>query len=108
MCLHWNYFCLGHSSKEYIFDYDSQCVGIGIIGMSVLFDFPSLLVTILLIICAATHARSQRPTIFNDENGRSHTGITGFLWKLSRIGERLSLQVSICCIIAAIYVLFIR
>ena len=34
--------------------------------MSALFDFPSLLVMLLLVICSTTFARSLRPEIFND------------------------------------------
>ena len=77
--------------------------------MSALFDFPSLLVMLLLVICSTTFARSLRPEIFNDsKNVRSHTGFLGIAWKASRIGERLSLYVSGCCFVAAIYVLFIK
>jgi len=77
--------------------------------MSALFDFPSLLVMLILIICSATFARSLRPEIFNDsKNVRSHTGFLGIAWKASRIGERLSLWVAGSCIIAAVYVLFIK
>ena len=65
--------------------------------------------TLLLIICSATFARSLKPGIFDDaSNVGSHTGIFGLAWKLSRIGERLSIYVSGCCLVAAIYVLFIR
>ena len=77
--------------------------------MSALFDFPSLLVMLLLLICSATFARSLRPEIFNDsQNVRSHTGFMGIAWKASRIGERLSLWVSGSCLLAAVYVLFIK
>jgi hypothetical protein len=77
--------------------------------MSALFDFPSLLIMMLLVICSATFARSLRPEIFNDaKNVRSHTGFLGIAWKASRIGERLSLYVSGSCLIAAIYILFIK
>ena len=77
--------------------------------MSALFDFPSLLVMLLMLICSASFARSLYPDIFNDkQNARSHTGFLGIAWKASRIGERLSLWVSGSCLIAAIYVLFIK
>lgn len=81
--------------------------------MSALFDFPSLLVVILLFICSMTFLRSLRPNIFNDSSnpsagGAQHTGFTGVAWKVSRIGERLSPHVGACCIVAAIYVLFFK
>jgi hypothetical protein len=80
--------------------------------MSALFDFPSMLVVILLFICSMTFLRSLRPNIFNSGNpaggGAQHTGFTGIAWKVSRIGERLSPYVGGCCIIAAFYVLFIK
>ncbi len=72
--------------------------------MSALFDFPSLLVMLLLIICSATFARSLRPKIYS----RADTGVYGIAWKASRIGERISLYVSGSCVIAAIYILFIK
>ena len=36
------------------------------------------------------------------------TGATGFCWKLSRIGERLSPFVSFSCIFMAVHALFIK
>lgn len=35
-------------------------------------------------------------------------GILGFLWKLSRIGERLSPYVSVGCLVMAVHVLFFK
>lgn len=93
--------------------------------MSALFDFSSLLVVILLFICATTFARSLYPTIFNDKtinrdqnnivdgNNNSsldmkHGGLYGFCWKASRIGERLSPYVAAGCIVMAIHILFLK
>jgi len=78
--------------------------------MSALFDFQSLLVVILLFLCSTTYIRSMRPTIFFNKNDQpnQHTGLLGFCWKCSRIGERLSPYVSAACILSAIYILFIK
>jgi len=92
--------------------------------MSALFDFSSLLVVILLFICATTFARSLYPTIFNDKvinkdnsnsnnvDGNSleskHSGLYGLCWKASRIGERLSPYVAAGCIVMAIHILFLK
>ena len=79
--------------------------------MSALFDFPSMLIVVLLFICSMTYLRSLRPNIFNDSNPQNagkHTGFTGIAWKVSRVGERLSPFVGVCCMIGAMYVLFIK
>lgn len=99
--------------------------------MSALFDFSSLLVVILLFICATTFARSLYPTIFNDkainrdQNNNNnvdginnnkvscsleskHSGLYGLCWKASRIGERLSPYVAAGCIVMAIHILFFK
>ena len=36
------------------------------------------------------------------------SGVTGFLWKMSRIGERLSPYVGVSCAIMAIHILFFK
>ena len=36
------------------------------------------------------------------------SGVTGFLWKMSRIGERLSPYVGVSCAITAIHILFFK
>mmetsp|Transcript_1065 Transcript_1065/g.1759 ORF Transcript_1065/g.1759 Transcript_1065/m.1759 type:complete len:95 (-) Transcript_1065:203-487(-) len=94
--------------------------------MSALFDFSSLLVVILLFICAATFTRSLYPTIFNDKppannsddpnnfyaggggSGKSHDGLTGLCWKASRVGERLSPYVAGACAVMAFQILFLK
>jgi hypothetical protein len=94
--------------------------------MSALFDFPSLLVVILLFICTMTFVRSLYPNIFDtvdnsnkDQNNQNnsfgtpssqvkHVGLYGLCWKASRIGERLSPYIGVACAIMAIHILFIK
>lgn len=89
--------------------------------MSALFDFPSLLTVILLIICTSTFIRSLRPTIFDDATAIAEAqaqnvplshhhrrGILSIFWRASRIGERLSPYVAVWCIVMSIHILFIR
>ncbi|GMH94454.1 hypothetical protein TrVE_jg4921 [Triparma verrucosa] len=84
--------------------------------MSAIFSFSSLLTVLLLLICTSTYLRAIRPTIFdsslvanNIPGGRpKRTGVMGFCWKLSRIGERLSPWVSGACVIMAIHILFLQ
>lgn len=84
--------------------------------MSALFDFPSLLTVLLLIICTATFARSMYPTIFDsaptqDSQGnllQKHHGVRGICWKASRVGERLSPYIAVACVCMAFHVLFLK
>ncbi|KAL7431605.1 hypothetical protein ACHAXH_003690 [Discostella pseudostelligera] len=83
--------------------------------MSAIFDFSSLLTVLLLMICTCAYLRDMRPTIFDGgqtlqpgETRLKRTGVTGFCWKLSRIGERLSPYVGVCCVIMAIHLLFFK
>lgn len=85
--------------------------------MSALFDFPSLLVVILLFICSTAFLRTLYPNIFTTKSTtgdgitstqEQHTGFYGFAWKASRIGERLSPYVGFACVLMAIHVLFIK
>jgi len=39
---------------------------------------------------------------------KGRSGFSGFMWKLSRIGERLSPYVAACCIVMAVHLLFFR
>ena len=81
---------------------------------SALFDFPSLLVVILLFICLTTHSRSLWPGVFNSPasedptNNSKHNGIKGICWKASRIGERLSPYIGSACIVMAFHLLFVK
>lgn len=85
--------------------------------MSAIFDFPSLLVVILLFICSAAFTKSMYPALFDtpivDGNGQvtdntKHTGLRGLCWKASRIGERLSPYVAVCCVLMSVHILFIK
>mmetsp|Transcript_24592 Transcript_24592/g.52992 ORF Transcript_24592/g.52992 Transcript_24592/m.52992 type:complete len:84 (-) Transcript_24592:494-745(-) len=83
--------------------------------MSAIFDFTSLLTVILLLICTCAYLRDMRPTIFDagqtlqpGETRLKRTGVTGFFWKMSRIGERLSPYVGASCAIMAIHILFFK
>ncbi|GES65170.1 DUF1242-domain-containing protein [Aspergillus terreus] len=82
--------------------------------MSALFNFQSLLLVFLLIICTSTYAHSIMPGIM-DRNQHGYVYIPdqssnvlindsffGIFWKCARIGERLSPYVSICCILMAV------
>ena len=87
--------------------------------MSALFDFPSLLVVLLLFICSTAFLRSLYPSIFNSADSSSgpgvavsvaaqHKGLYGLCWKAARVGERLSPVIAVSCIIMAFHVLFIK
>ena len=77
---------------------------------SAIFDFPALLIVLLLLICTsafvrATTTSTQTKSSFLDNFKK---GAVGLPWKAARIGERLSPWVASSCVIAAIYVLFIK
>mmetsp|Transcript_30940 Transcript_30940/g.73748 ORF Transcript_30940/g.73748 Transcript_30940/m.73748 type:complete len:83 (+) Transcript_30940:181-429(+) len=82
--------------------------------MSAIFDFSSLLTVLLLLICTCAYLRDLRPAIFDGgqtpEPGQrlKRTGISGFFWKMSRIGERMSPYVGASCAIMAIHLLFFK
>jgi hypothetical protein len=82
--------------------------------MSALFDFSSLLVVIILFICACTFTRSLYPTIFNGKvdassNGKiDRSGLNGLCWKASRVGERISPYVAVACLLMAFHLLFLK
>lgn len=61
--------------------------------MTALFNFTSLLLVILLLVCTCTYLHQLFPAILD----RNKTGITGIFWKCARIGERLSPYMSLCC-----------
>ncbi|KAL2042283.1 hypothetical protein N7G274_004771 [Stereocaulon virgatum] len=65
--------------------------------MSALFNFQSLLLVLLLVICTSTYAHATFPKIMD----RNREGVFGIFWKCARVGERLSPYVSICCVIMA-------
>ncbi|KAF2840678.1 DUF1242-domain-containing protein, partial [Patellaria atrata CBS 101060] len=63
-----------------------------------LFNFQSLLLVILLLICTSTYAHYSFPGPMD----RSKDGVFGIFWKFARVGERLSPYVSICCVLMAV------
>jgi hypothetical protein len=81
--------------------------------MSAIFDFSSLLTVVLLLICTMTYVRELRPAVFDGGKARARphedrTGLSGTLWKLSRIGERMSPYISAGCAVMAVHLLFFR
>lgn len=66
--------------------------------MSALFNFHSLLLVLLLVICTSTYAHGVFPGPMDRHKG----GILGVFWKCARIGERLSPYVSLCCVAMAV------
>ncbi|KAI8368569.1 hypothetical protein EDC96DRAFT_131734 [Choanephora cucurbitarum] len=66
--------------------------------MSAIFNFQSLLLVILLMICTCTYIRAQAPSLLD----RNKTGVLGLFWKAARVGERLSPYVSLACIIMGV------
>ncbi|GJE94138.1 protein kish [Phanerochaete sordida] len=69
--------------------------------MSALFNFQSLLLVILLMICTCTYIRAVAPRLID----RNKQGFLGLFWMSARIGERLSPWVSMACIAMAITIL---
>jgi hypothetical protein len=65
---------------------------------SALFNFQSLLLVILLLICTSTYCHAVFPSFLDGRKG----GVLGIFWKFARIGERLSPYVSICCVAMAV------
>ncbi|OAD74637.1 hypothetical protein PHYBLDRAFT_144014 [Phycomyces blakesleeanus NRRL 1555(-)] len=68
---------------------------------SAIFNFQSLLLVVLLLICTCTYVRAQAPSLMD----RNKTGVLGLFWKASRVGERLSPYVSLACIIMGISIM---
>ena len=64
--------------------------------MSSLLKFDGILVFFLLLICIATYGKGYFPSFYEKDSQKS---IKSTLWKLSRIGERLSPWISISLII---------
>ncbi|CAG0915501.1 unnamed protein product [Notodromas monacha] len=67
-----------------------------------LFNFQSLLVIVLLLICTCTYIRGIWASLLD----RNQTGLLGTFWKCARIGERKSPYVALCCFAMAATVLF--
>ncbi|KAK7064849.1 DUF1242-domain-containing protein [Favolaschia claudopus] len=69
--------------------------------MSALFNFQSLLLVILLLICTSTYVRALFPSLID----RNKTGFLGIFFMSARIGERLSPYVSLACMAMACTIL---
>lgn len=65
---------------------------------SALFNFHSLLLVLLLLICTSTYAHATFPGPLD----RHRHGPLGLFWKCARIGERLSPWVSAACVVMAV------
>ncbi|KAG7344503.1 DUF1242 domain containing protein [Nitzschia inconspicua] len=85
--------------------------------MGGLFDFSSVMMNLLLLICACTYARDLWPGVFDSRSKprdpskpvhHDRDGVLGFCWKLSRIGERLSPYVGAACLFMGLYVLLFK
>ncbi|KAG7446367.1 probable Protein kish-A [Armillaria ostoyae] len=70
--------------------------------MSALFNFQSLLLVILLLICTCTYVRAIAPRLVD----RNKQGFLGIFFMSARIGERLSPYVSLACIAMAVTLLW--
>ncbi|ERT00163.1 protein kish-A [Sporothrix schenckii ATCC 58251] len=68
------------------------------VTMSALFNFQSLLLVILLLICTSAYVHQIFPRLLDS---RKH-GLMGIFWKCARIGERLSPYISLCCVLMAL------
>ncbi|EPS97905.1 hypothetical protein FOMPIDRAFT_1031748 [Fomitopsis schrenkii] len=68
---------------------------------SALFNFQSLLLVILLMICTCTYVRAVAPRIID----RNKEGFLGLFWMSARIGERLSPWVAMACLAMAVTLL---
>jgi Protein of unknown function (DUF1242) len=72
--------------------------------MSAVFNFQSLLVVVLLLICTCAYIRSIYPSLLD----RNKEGFLGVFWKAARIGERLSPYVAASCVVMSFALLFGR
>jgi Protein of unknown function (DUF1242) len=73
-------------------------------AMSAVFNFQSLLVVVLLLICTCAYIRSIYPSLLD----RNKEGFLGVFWKAARIGERLSPYVAVSCVVMSFSLLFGR
>jgi len=70
--------------------------------MSALFNFEALIFVLLLAICTAAYIHQISPEILNSNKD----GSLNIIWKLARIGERLSPYISLGCVIMAVRFMF--
>ncbi|KAF8233763.1 DUF1242-domain-containing protein [Tricholoma matsutake] len=69
--------------------------------MSALFNFQSLLLVILLMICTCTYVRAVAPRLVD----RNKQGFLGLFFMSARIGERLSPYVALACVAMAVTIM---
>ncbi|OAX43734.1 DUF1242-domain-containing protein [Rhizopogon vinicolor AM-OR11-026] len=69
--------------------------------MSALFNFQSLLMVILLMICTSTYVRAVAPRLVD----KNKEGFLGLFFMSARIGERLSPYVALACVAMAVTIL---
>ena len=62
----------------------------------------------LYLIQTYTTSHLIHQTLQPGDTRLKRTGVTGFFWKMSRIGERLSPYVGASCAIMAIHLLFFK
>lgn len=67
--------------------------------MSSLFKFDGIIVFFLILVCTATYAKGIIPSLFIKDSPSFYKAT---LWKLSRIGERLSPWVSIALLVVGV------
>jgi len=70
-------------------------------NMSALFNFQSLLLVILLLVCTCTYIRAVAPRLID----RNKEGFLGLFFMSARIGERLSPYVALACVAMAVRIL---
>eukprot|EP00013_Stygamoeba_regulata_P010255 CAMPEP_0177683250 /NCGR_PEP_ID=MMETSP0447-20121125/31688_1 /TAXON_ID=0 /ORGANISM="Stygamoeba regulata, Strain BSH-02190019" /LENGTH=72 /DNA_ID=CAMNT_0019192799 /DNA_START=38 /DNA_END=256 /DNA_ORIENTATION=+ len=71
--------------------------------MSAIFNFQSLCVVVLLLICTCAYLHMNTPLAsFMDRN---KDGSMVMFWRFARIGERLSPWVSLACIAMGVWLL---
>ncbi|EQB52055.1 hypothetical protein CGLO_08363 [Colletotrichum gloeosporioides Cg-14] len=66
-----------------------------------LFNFQSLLLVILLLVCTCAYIHQLIPAMMD----RNKDGFMGIFWKFARVGERLSPYISLCCVVMAVSML---
>ncbi|KAF9242801.1 hypothetical protein BU15DRAFT_43412, partial [Melanogaster broomeanus] len=71
---------------------------------SALFNFQSLLLVILLMICTCTYVRAVAPRVI-DRNKEGYVSIFGLFFMSARVGERLSPYVALACVTMAVTML---
>ncbi|CRK28542.1 hypothetical protein BN1723_014132 [Verticillium longisporum] len=70
---------------------------------SALFNFQSLLLVILLLICTSAYTHQIFPSFM--DNRKDGLSVVGIFWKFARVGERLSPYVSLACVFMAVSLL---